>query len=1048
MSKARNKFFFFTLFLLLLFCLSFAQNTSTSFQHLSIDNGLSSNHINCILQDNTGYIWIGTNDGLNKFNGYLIKTFRNVEGDSLSLASNFITCGFKDSKNRLWFGGDFLCMGYPDEGKFTNFKYTDGDTTSISAQYVNEIVEDEGGRVWMATRNGLCVFNESTKTFTRFLQDTLGNKGNAFERNFITDLAADKHGALWVATLHGLYRFSIESKEFFSYSLNKYSTPLANIEINSLCLDKSGNLWIAASDSGLFLFDGKEGSIEKINYLRYGNNLVSKVVHNVFCDKAGKIWLATGFNGISVYNPETREWKKYLHDIFDNRSLVDDKTQLIFEDKSGLVWIGTHRGGVDRIQPYPDKFNSYLLQPGRPSSLCNNDITIGLEDNKGNLWLGAKEGMMYFDRATNSFNCFKHEALNANSLSSNTIYAITKDPDNNLWIGTDKGLNYFNVKTKKWKHYFHDNRDKNALPGVEVFDCYVKKDGTILVGTNGSICSFNPTKETFTTRFNNENISRLRGNNYITTFEHSDGTVWLSTSSTGILHVTDSFQLLHSFHESGGFNASVAHLFVEDSMKNVWMATNKGLYRWNYSTADFTVFNSAVWGLNGDIKSVVIEKENTLWISTAEGIAQIVFKNEKEIASVKKFDVSDGLQGNAFNNCAGMKLKSGELFFGGINGFNLFNPAAIIYNKYIPEVEIIGFKVFDKEFAFQRGIDSTVQITLNYDQNFFTFEMGAMSYDHPEKNQFAYQLEGVDKEMNYSKTNRFASYTNISPGSYVLHIIASNNDGVWNTTGTKITITIVPPFWKTNLFIALVAVCLVLIIGILYQRRIKKIKRKEQARNEINKQIAEARLSALRAQMNPHFIFNSLNSIQQFISESEKEEALKYLSRFSKLIRLVLQNAERNTNSIADELSMLSFYLELESLRFSGKFSYSFNVDETIDRETTQIPAMLLQPYIENAVNHGLLNKETNGHLQISLLKKGNYLYCIIEDNGIGRDAAAVIKNRKMIHHESLGMKVTAERMQMMESIANKKVKITILDLKDKNLHPIGTKVEIEIAID
>ncbi|MBL0340773.1 MAG: histidine kinase [Bacteroidetes bacterium] len=1049
MNSSKKKPFPLLFFLLIHFHGTYGQENPTSFQHLSIENGLTSNHINCVLQDKNGFIWIGTNEGLNKFNGYSLKTFRNIEDDSLSLASNFITCGYKDSKNRLWFGGDFLCYCNPDVEKFTNFNFIEGDKTGINSQYINAIVEDDAGVIWVGTRNGLCAFNEATKKFATFLQDTSVIKTSVDARNFITGLVADKYGVLWVATMHGLHQFNTKTKKFVVPAPQDSTlAALANLDINSFCLDNSRNIWIAAADSNLFYFNRQQKYLQKINYNLYCDKSLSFIIGNINCDKSGKIWLASGFNGIIVLNPETNEWKKYQHDMFDAKSLVDDKTQCVFEGVSGLIWIGTHRGGVDRIQPYPDKFHSYVLQPGKPASLCNNDITIGLEDSKGNLWLGAKEGMMYFDRITNAFTCFKHEALNENSLSSNTIYTITKDSGDNLWIGTNKGFNYFNIKTKRWKHYFQIKNDINALPGVEVFDSYVRKDGTVLAGTNGSVCLFNPATETFTTRFNNENINHLRRNNYITTFEHSDGTLWLSTSSTGILHVTSSFQVIDSFFLSGGFNAASVHQFVEDTKRNVWMATTKGLYRWNNSTSNFTVFNSAELGLSGDIKSVVAENEKSVWISTVTGISQLVFKSESEIEFVKKFDESDGLQGNTFNNFAGIKLNSGELFFGGINGFNLFNPASIHYNKFIPQVRIIAFKVFDKELQFDKEIDSIVQINLSYGQNFFTFEMGALSFDHPEKNQFGYQLVGFDKEMIYTGTNHIASYTNIPPGNYVLHIIASNNDGVWNTEGIRINLSIVPPFWKTNWFQIIVFTLLCLAAYGLYYLRIKKIKNDEKIKSEINKQIAEARLTALSAQMNPHFIFNSLNSIQQFISESEKENALKYLSKFSKLIRLVLQNANKNSTTIRNEVSMLEFYLELESLRFSNKFSYQITVDDRINKDGIEIPSMVLQPYVENAIIHGLLNKTTNGNLEIKISQINNSIICVIEDNGIGRAEAATIKNRKLIGHESLGMKMTAERVLMLERLTNKKVKIAVHDLKDEKENAAGTRVEIEIDIE
>ena len=283
-----------------------------------------------------------------------------------------------------------------------------------------------------------------------------------------------------------------------------------------------------------------------------------------------------------------------------------------------------------------------------------------------------------------------------------------------------------------------------------------------------------------------------------------------------------------------------------------------------------------------------------------------------------------------------MKLSSGALFFGGINGFNLFLPGNIVYNTQIPQVHLSSIKVFDKTIIIPPG-DSGVEISLNYNQNYLSFEMAALNFDHPEKNQFAYQLEGFDKEMIYAGQNHVASYTNIPPGNYSLHILAANNDGLWNREGARIRITIVPPFWNSAWFRIIAISVLCLLVYLFFYFRVRKIKREEKLRSEINRQVAEARLTALGAQMNPHFIFNSLNSIQHFISESEKENALKYLSKFSKLIRLVLQNADKNTTTITNEISMLEFYLELEALRFSNKFSYHIVIDPGINKDATEV---------------------------------------------------------------------------------------------------------------
>jgi len=1025
--------------------LTYAQQTKLTFQHLSIENGLSSNHINCLLQDDQGFVWIGTNIGLNKFDGYKVKSFYHHENDSNSLASNFITRGFKDNKNRLWFAGDFLIMCKPAEEKLVSFKHNDSFQNSFCKYDPTDITQDENGTIWIGTRKGIYKYNENTNDFNYYLNDSAAGKLFLSERNFINDILPDFKGNIWVGTNNGLYKFSIKSKIF---------TPVNSIlgtptnAVFSLVFDKKGLLWMSTIDAGLFVIDTLNKKCNKINSDNYSARDASSFVENVSCDKDGNIWLATGFNGISIYNPKTNEWKKYKHDIFDNKSLADDKTQVILQDKSGLFWIGTDRHGVDRVSAISDKFVSYIQQPGKPNSLCENDIGVSVENKQGNIWLGCKNGLIFFDRKNNSFNCFKQGAANTNSISSNIVFSVALDLTDNLWVATENGLNYLNTKTEKWTNFFNNKADSNSLPSNLVFDVFVKKNGEIWGGANGSVFRFNPKSGIFESKYNNAKIKKLESDYYLTVFEDKDKNMWLSKSRNGILHVDNEFNLIRKFCRSGGFNASLVHQFAEDSIGNVWMATNRGLYRWNKKSESFSEFNNPIYHLNGHVNSIVIENNKTVWVSTPKGLKQIVFKNPNEIDYVKSFDISDGLQSNAFNNGAAFTLTTNEFFFGGINGFNIFKPQLFTYNKFIAPIQISNFKVFDNEIPIIYNDGVIDEIILDYKQNFFSFQMLAMSFDHPEKNQFAYQLIGFDNAMIYCGIKNEVSYTNVPPGEYILQILAANNDGLWNNEGIKIKVKIIPPFWKTLWFKTSSFIIICLVIFLFIDLKNKKNKQESLQQNEINKQIAEAKLSALRAQMNPHFIFNSLNSIQHFISESDKGEALKYLSKFSKLIRLVLQNAIRNTNSIEDELKMLGFYLELESLRFSSKFAYRFIIDEKIIKDSTFIPTMLIQPYVENAVIHGLLNKQSKGDLTIEMISFDDKIICKITDNGIGRVASELIQEKKFSNHHSLGMKVTEERMNILEQITKKSAKVKVIDLVDLDGNASGTSVEIEINIE
>jgi two-component sensor histidine kinase len=618
----------------------------------------------------------------------------------------------------------------------------------------------------------------------------------------------------------------------------------------------------------------------------------------------------------------------------------------------------------------------------------------------------------------------------------------------NIWIATENGLNYFRPQTNKWSIFNDEEGNKNSLPSRQVFDIKIRRNGEVWLATSNLICRYDPISGTFENRNNNPKIEALYHAFYTTLYEDHDNNMWLSTARSGIYMVDDHFNLLKSYRKSGGFKANMVHQFVEDSAGTLWMASDLGIYYKNKGEDQIRKVNSDDDIINGDIKSIQLESNSKIWVSTLNGLVYLKLNEDKSIQAIRVFTDKDGLQSKAFNTFAGAKMKSGEFFFGGINGFNIFNPASIKYNSVIPSVKLVGLKVQNQERHPTKKEDNQYFLELNYDQNDFSFEMASLSYDIIDNNLYKYQLIGYDKEINFSGTNRFAQYTNVPPGKYQLKVMGSNNDGLWNEEGYILNLVIHPPFWKTLWF----RIFMVLTIGlsgyVIYSWRINSIRKQVKLKSDIEKKIAEARSVALRAQMNPHFIFNSLNSIQHLISESEKADAHKYLSKFSKLMRLVLENSSKNVNTVESETEMLRLYLDMEILRFENKFSYEIQIDKEPSILNVEIPSMLLHPFVENAVIHGLLKKTKPGHLSISLERKNSSIICIIEDDGIGRNAAEEIKNKKLDSHKSRGLQVTEDRIKMIETITQKRAQIKIVDLVDADGLSTGTRVIIEIPIE
>lgn len=1027
----------------------FCQTEQAGFQHLTTENGLTDNDIKGITQDDEGYMWFSTSNGINKFNAHTSKVFYPYNLDSYGDLKTSFNGAFKDSKGRLWFGGAGLIRCDPQKESFTVYQHDPLNPNSINSNDISKIIEDQFANIWIGTRMGLAKYNESTGNFTRYLNDTIGSEAEVYFRNRIIDMLTDGNGNLWMTTHVGLYQFSLKEKLFTPYQIHpeQRNSRIAN-QSRSISMDKSGNIWINYYDDGLYQFDLHTKRYNKLKFPNIEMNDAAKKCSSILCDSKDNVWIACAFDGILYYNRKDSSWIHFQRDLFNAKSLSENKTGSLFEDRSGMIWVGTSGRGVDRVSMNSEKFMNYVLQPGKPFSLCENDNGCAREDQKSNLWIGSRNGLMYLDRTMNQFTFYHHDTKNANSLSDNFIYSIAIDSLNNIWVATENGLNYYHTKSNTWTRYMYSESDSHSIPSRVVYDVMIRRNGEVWIATAGGIGRWMPDEHLFQNRLNNAQLAKLPRVFYLTVYEDCNQKVWLSTAKSGIFMVDDSFKIIRKYSKSNGFNANLVHQFDEDSNGTLWMASDRGIYYKRKNEDTIHQLNAQDPLLNAEVMSVIAEDTNRIWVSTIKGLLFVKLDDHKMIQTTRLFTDKDGLQGKAFNSFAGTRLRSGELYFGGINGFNLFKPASIQYNTYLPPVKLLAFKVRNQEIRFEEKSKDHSTLELNYDQNDFSFEMASLNYDIPENNQYAYQLIGYDKEMKYCGTNRFAQYTNTPPGHYQLKILGSNNDGLWNTNGYTLDITIRPPYWQTAWFKMLIILLSVLTLGLIYKLRIHSIRKQEKQRAGIEKRIAEARSTALRAQMNPHFIFNSLNSIQYLISESEKADAHKYLSKFSRLMRKVLENSNHDMNTVASEIEMLELYLELESLRFANKFTYEMNTGNDPAVLQMKIPSMLLHPFLENAVIHGLLNKTDSGHLKLSICKSESQLICSIEDNGVGREEAERINAKKREAHRSLGLKVTEDRIKLIEIISNKKAEISTLDLYDANGAPAGTRVIIKIPIE
>ncbi len=851
-----NQFFIRILFSInILFLLSFslkAQEQSVIFEKISMKDGLSHNNVNCIYQDHKGFIWFGTDDGLNKYDGH----------------------------------------------KIVKYKFDIQNDNSISGNVIHCITEDADNNLWIGTLNGLNRFVREKDHFVRYFSEK--NNPNSISNNNIG--ALERNGnEIWIGTLNsGISVYNIKEKTFKHFA-NQADNPnsLSNNNIRSMYKDHSGKIWVG-TENGLNLFDKAKNNFrvffkDSINSNRSGSNYI----YDIYEDNHGKFWLST-YEGLIQFLPENQQYKIFLSDPKNPNSLSDNTIKATIQDKQGRYWIGT-RYGLNCYEIKDGTFTCYKAKDN-PTAISGNEIWDLFIDKQNIIWIGTfTGGVNYFNSNPSYFKTFRHDADKQNSLSLSSVSAFLEDSKGNLWVGTDGGgLNMLNADKKTFTRYKHSNQDNNSLSSDAVLHLYEDKKGVIWIGTwSGGVDRFNPATNTFQHLMpqtgnnktpNNPNIWWImedsRNNIWMATvggganmldtktntfkyftkdskeaqiadycvwtiYEDSEGYIWLG-GLEGLNRFDYKTNTIKIFKNNKNDSKSISNSWVisicEDTQKNLWIGTHGGgLNLYDRKTEKFSAVTDDEGLANNLIVGLLCDKFGNLWMSTNAGISRY----NPTTKVVKNYTVADGLQGDQFNLRAFYKMKNGDLCFGGLNGYSTFTPGEIKGNQYIPPVYITDFNIFNKPVhvdapnsPLKQTITECKELTLEYSQSVFSFEFTTLNYLFSEKNQFAYKLEGFDPDWQYIGNKRTASYTNLNPGTYTLKIKASNNEGVWNEKGTSLKIKILPPWWMTWWFRVLIILLVSCSSVGFYFYRMNQVKRKNAELEKMVKQRTAALMEA------------------------------------------------------------------------------------------------------------------------------------------------------------------------------------------------------------
>jgi ligand-binding sensor domain-containing protein len=1029
----------------------FAQQPKIKFDRLTTEKtltvkGLSQNSIYCLLQDARGFIWIGTWDGLNRYDGYDFIIYNTENG----LSNPTVAALCEDDDKNIWIGTDNgLNLLDRKSGNIKQFHNEPGNTNSLSNDAINGLYQDKKGLIWISTAFGLNCLDKSKMIYKFY--NFFGRNADSTLSNFISRVIEDQAGRLWIGTHSGVHCFYPEQQNFMDYQLISNPNDAEYVRgnyIEDLVYDKNGNIY-AATLNGIYIINPDKGIIHHMEIDgKEGRSLSGTQINALLIDNKDLVWVGTN-KGLDLYDPALN-LISHFKSGGGTTSISNDDIRSIYQDQAGTIWIGTYKG-LNKVDQSPSRFTHFHNDPLDPNSLSDNIVYAILEDEKGLTWIGTYGGINIFDQKNEKFSFIRHDPDNPMSLSSDKTRTLALDSSGYVWVGTESnGLNRIDRNTGKITRYLHDPADKNSLSENNILCTTIDRSGRIWIGTvSGGITIIDPKDGSY--RFlgkNPESQVTLSDNRIWSVYEDREGNFWVGTNE-GLNKISADLSTVKFYRNNPSDPHSISSNRVfsvyEDNSGIFWIGTmGEGLNRLNPVNEQFKVYTERNGLPNNVVYTTLDDGEGNLWMSTNWGLSK--FNKLSEI--FVNYDTKDGVQGNEFNAGAYFENRHGEMYFGGMNGFNVFYPAEITLNRNPPRMVFTGLRILND--LVDTNIEDGEIIRLSFTENFFSIEFSGLDYTNPSKNLYRYKLDNYDEGWVLANASqRRAEYRKVDPGTYHFLVTGSNNDGIWNPVGISLTIIISPPWWKTWMFRLLLIVIMATLLWSIIILRIKSIKRKHEVDKKmlfIEKQVFELEQKALRLQMNPHFIFNSLNAIQNFVLINDTDKAVNYLAKFSHLMRMILANSTASFITLKDELKALTYYMDLEKLRFDNKFDYLITRDPSIDEEFVEIPPMLFQPYVENAIIHGFVNSPNQGLLDISLRRMSpGTLLCIIQDNGIGREKAIEIREKSGIKRQPRGMSITQERIEIFNKQSRKNFSVRILDLKDEHGEPTGTRVEFTI---
>ena len=1014
------------------------------FEHLVKQGGLPPEGVYNLYADRAGFLWLCSHvKGLFRYDGYTFKAYPPNPLDSTAFpATIFHGSPVYDRAGRLWFATDAGLVRYDAEyDRFHTFSYLENEAVLAATQCVSDTLGYFHVLMGKYPSANLYRFDPGSGLFDlRMKPGKTALAAYGHEKTIPLDsvsfsyLLMKDHGRLWFwssGRQHpGLMAFAPVTDQWTFYPYPQVDERLASRAFTAFLADEDGEwLWLSGWDTGLQGFNRR--TLEWTLYTPSYDFL------DIYPKNRDELWLTGYEDGLFVFHKKTGSLSRYMAscEMPDPSTPLPGRVERIIRQPStGLLFLGGEKG-ISIIDPHLQNFTAKSPLPD------GEVVTMYADTVAGKVWALYTNGHLYeWAEATQQLRSRNISAQKGN------LFPIQQDAQGKLWIGAAYWVNPATLEPAPFKRRIANHADSTHL--LAIWRALPAPNGDMWFCNRwGGMIHFDVRQDSFTlyNPLGKQAAALTEARNALPAGDHK---LWIATAQ-GLSLFDTITKDAKVFTSVPGDTTSLPHNYISDiafdRQGRLWICTQKGLCRYEPASGHFQrIKNTAYLFIR-----MVLDHQGDIWARANEGLYHYRTAADKG----RLYTERDGLRADLYERIA--LSPGGAILLGSVH---YFFPEEVKENTRSPEVVFTGFRVFDQDFSLPKPIDRTEEIALRYTDNFFTIEFAALNLTQPWLNQYRWQLQGIDPHWVEGGTQHSASYTYLPPGAYTFQVMAANNDGHWNPSPRSLRIHILPAWWQTGWFRALVAISASLIVWAFYRTHIARIRAKEETRRQaaelslekarFQRRITEMEMTALRAQMNPHFLFNVLMSINRFMLENDAKSAAVYLARFSRLIRLVLENSKSEKVTLGKEVEALTLYMEMEALRFKEKVSYHIDIAPEVDMQYIQIPPLLFQPFVENAIWHGLMHKDKGGTVRIRIDQPNeNLLHVEIEDDGIGRRQAAELKSKSAARHKSFGMKLTKDRLRIINHLYQMDNRVQVIDLTDASGEPCGTKVILEIPV-